>query len=280
MNQRTIENVASVQGIGLHSGKKVHVNFKPLTVNEGIKFCRTDLNPHKTITIDDLQLGSHKRCTTLSKDGAEVSTVEHLLSALWALSIDNILIEIDGGELPGLDGSAKDFFDCLKNAGVKDQDAPARIIKIKEPIWCESGEAFLGIFPSNSFKVAYILEAPVSSIGKQFLSLELDKVTFCREIIPARTFCLKEEALQLLKMGFGQGANTQNTLIMDKEGPLENVLRFSDEPIRHKILDLVGDLYLTGSQIEGRVVALRSGHELNRELVCKIKEQHCERRLD
>jgi len=272
MNQRTIKKAVSVEGIGLHSGKKVHVHFKPLAPEEGIKFCRIDLNPPKIITVDDLQAGSHKRCTTLSKDGVEINTVEHLMAALWALSIDNILIEIDGRELPGLDGSAKEFFDCLKGAGIEEQNAVRKIIKIKDPIWCESGEAFIGIFPSHKFKVSYILDSPVPSIGKQSLSLELDGETFYREVAQARTFCLKEEAMALLKMGFGKGANTTNTLVMDAGGPIENVLRFFDEPVRHKILDLVGDLYLAGAPLEGRVIALRSGHDLNAELVKKIKK--------
>lgn len=268
--KKTIEKEVSCEGIGLHSGKKVRLNFKPAGPNEGIKFVRVDLG--KNVKIGDFDSGSYKRQSVISKDDVKIGTVEHLMAALWALSIDNIIVEIDTEELPGLDGSARDFFICLKNAGIKEQGVPRKIIKIKEPLWCDNGDSFIGIFPATSFKVSYILESPSPAIGRQCLSLELDEEIFSKEIAPARTFCLKEEAELLLKQGFGKGANVSNTLVMDKDGPLDNTLRFPDEPIRHKILDLVGDLYLTGSPLEGRVIGIRSGHALNIELVKKIKK--------
>jgi UDP-3-O-acyl N-acetylglucosamine deacetylase len=281
ISQRTIEKETSLEGIGLHTGSKIRLNFKPAGPDEGIKFKRTDLSPNRIIDLRDFQFGSHKRRTTISKDGIEIHTVEHLMAALWANSIDNILIEIDGIELPGLDGSARDFFICLKSAGIKQQNATRKIIKIKEPLWCEKEDSFIGIFPrpvrnevngtNPKFKISYILESPSPSIGRQSLSIELDQETFFEEIAPARTFCLKEEAELLLTQGFGKGANLSNTLVMDEKGPVNNVLRFPDEPVRHKILDLIGDLYLAGNALEGRVIAIRSGHELNMELVKKIK---------
>ena len=271
MNQKTIEKETSLEGIGLHTGGKTRLNFKPAGPDEGIKFSRIDLKPHRIIEIGDFEFSPHQRRTTISKGGIEVHTVEHLMAALWANSIDNILIEIDSIELPGLDGSARDFFICLKNAGIKEQNAARKIIKIKEPLWCEKGDSFIGIFPSPKFKISYILESPSPSIGRQSLSIELDRETFYKEIAGARTFCLKEEAELLLTQGFGKGANLTNTLVMDKKGPINNVLRFPDEPVRHKILDLIGDLYLAGNALEGRVIAIRSGHELNMELVKKIK---------
>ena len=271
VSQRTIEKETSLEGIGLHTGKKARLNFKPAGPDEGIKFSRIDLNPHRIIEIGDFEFSSYKRRTTISKDGIEIHTVEHLMAALWANSIDNILIEIDGIELPGLDGSARDFFICLKNAGIKQQNATRKIIKIKEPLWCEKEDSFIGIFPRHKFKISYILESPLSSIGRQSLSIELDQEIFYKEIAPARTFCLKEEAELLITQGFGKGANLTNTLVMDEKGPINNVLRFPDEPVRHKILDLVGDLYLAGNAVEGGVIGIRSGHELNMELVKKIK---------
>ncbi|MCK4462689.1 MAG: UDP-3-O-acyl-N-acetylglucosamine deacetylase, partial [Candidatus Omnitrophica bacterium] len=189
VSQRTIEKETSLEGIGLHTGKKARLNFKPAGPDEGIKFSRIDLNPHRIIEIGDFEFSSYKRRTTISKDGIEIHTVEHLMAALWANSIDNILIEIDGIELPGLDGSARDFFICLKNAGIKQQNATRKIIKIKEPLWCEKEDSFIGIFPRHKFKISYILESPLSSIGRQSLSIELDQEIFYKEIAPARTFC-------------------------------------------------------------------------------------------
>jgi len=269
--QKTIAKEISIEGIGLHTGKKARLVFKPHDVNKGIEFKRIDLAPNRTIAISDFEFGSHKRRTAISKDGVEIHTVEHLMAALWALSIDNILVEIDSEELPGLDGSAKDYYLSLKAAGIREQDAPRKNIKILEPVWCEKDDSFVGVFPSDRFKVSYILQADTPSIGRQCLSIDLNEESFYKEISSARTFCLKEEAEALLKSGLGRGANLSNTLVMDKEGPINNVLRFPDEPVRHKILDLIGDLYLAGSPIEARVIGIRSGHELNMELVGKIR---------
>lgn len=271
--QRTIRKETSLEGIGLHSGENVHLRFKPAGINQGIIFRRVDLSPSQDITIKDFEFGTPMRRTTISKKGIEIHTVEHLMAVLWALSIDNIIVEIDGGEMPGLDGSALGYYTSLEGAGIDEQDAPAKVFKVKEPLWCERNETFIGIFPSNGFKISYILDSPSPSLKRQYLSLSLDRKAFSEEIVGARTFCLKEEAEELLKMGFGKGANTKNTLVMDEGGPIDNVLRFPDEPVRHKILDLIGDLYLIGAYIQGRLIAIGSGHELNMELVKEIKTQ-------
>ncbi|MDD5438808.1 MAG: UDP-3-O-acyl-N-acetylglucosamine deacetylase [Candidatus Omnitrophica bacterium] len=273
--QNTIAREIRLEGIGLHSGKKVALFFKPSGPGEGIVFKRVDVTPQQVVRIADFEFGTQKRRTTVTKDGVEIHTVEHLMAALWALRIDNIMIEIDNAELPGLDGSGKGFYDCLAAAGVSELDRQERVVTITRPLWCEHNDAFIGIFPSESgvFRVGYMLEAPVPSIGRQFLDLVLTGDNFSREIIGARTFCLRQEAEMLLKMGYGKGANTANTLVMDESGPIDNTLRFPDEPVRHKILDLVGDLYLTGAFLKGRVIAVKSGHELNMALVEKIRAE-------
>ena len=273
--QKTIAKEISLEGIGLHTGKQTHLRFIPRDTNQGITFKRKDLPPGKIVSVGDFEFGLHQRRTSIAKDGVEIHTVEHLMAALWALSIDNIMIETDSPELPGLDGSAKGYYDCLKTAGIKEQSGARKSLKIKEPVWYEKGEAFVGIFPGSGFKVSYILESPSPSIGVQSVSLELNGENFYKEIATARTFCLKEEAEMLLKMGFGKGADTKNTLVMDQNGPIDNILRFPDEPARHKILDLVGDLYLVGCPVEGRVIAIRSGHDLNIELVKMLKSKGC-----
>lgn len=271
--QKTIQKEISQEGIGIHTGKTVKLKYKPAGENTGIVFKRVDLPDSPSISIKDYDYGAQERRTVISKNGAEINTIEHLMAALWALEIDNIMVEVDSPELPGLDGSAADFYNTVKTAGIRELDAPKKEIEIKEPVWCEKNDAFVGIFPSKNFKISYILESPHPAIQKQVYSSELTPEKAAKEIINARTFCLKEEAEMLLKMGFGKGANTKNTLVMDINGPMDNALRYSDELARHKVLDLLGDLYLLGAPLIGRVIAIRSGHALNGELVKKIKEK-------
>jgi len=272
--QNTIKKQTSIEGIGIQTGKPVHVSFKPADTNQGIVYKRIDINPLQVIAVNDFDFGPHQRRTTISKNGVEIHTVEHLMAALRALSIDNLIVEVNSIEMPGLDGSALEYYTCLKEAGIDKQDKPRRVIRVDQPVWCESGDMFLGIFPYDGFKISYLLESPSPSIGRQSITLDINEEIIGKELISARTFCLKEEAEMLLKMGFGKGASTDNTLVMDKDGPMNNVLRFSDEPVRHKILDLIGDLYLLGAPVEGRIIAIGSGHDMNRKLVEKVKQRY------
>ena len=243
--------------------------FYPGGENSGIVFVRRDLENKPKIRLGDLAgLAADRR----SKIAAHVETVEHILAALWGAGLDNIRIELDSPEPPALDGSSLEFLEALKGAGIKAENAEREFIEVKKLLWVEDKESFLGIFPSQTFKISYILEYPNPVIGRQFFSETVDSEIFQREIAPARTFCLKEEADSLLKQGYGKGANLKNTLVMAKDGPIDNTLRFPDEPVRHKVLDLIGDLYLLGKPIKGRLIAIRSGHKLNLELVKKIKE--------
>jgi len=271
MMQKTIQKQASIEGAGLHSGKTTHLVFKPSADDRGIVFKRVDLNPAVEISTKDFEYAAHDRRTAIRKSGAEVHTIEHLMAALWALSIDNIIIETDGEEMPGMDGSAAAFYECLKNAGIKELDRPAKEIVIKEPVWFEKKDAIICIVPSQKPTVSYLFESPSPVLGRQYLSIDMDESVASKEVISARTFCLRQEAEMLQKMGFGKGANTQNTLVMDVNGPIDNKLRFPDEPVRHKIMDLLGDLYLAGGRIRGRVIAIKSGHDMNMEIVKRIR---------
>lgn len=273
--QHTIEKKFSLKGKGLQTGTPVEVFFYPAEENHGITFTRSDLKDKPTLRIGDLSSLDTDRRSKIGFGGSQyIETVEHVLAALWAAGIDNITIELNTSELPALDGSALLFLEAIEKSGIKPQNAPRGLIEIKEPIWVEKDESFLGVFPSNIFKVSYILDYPNPSIGRQSYSEVLNLEVFKKEIIPARTFCLKEEAEKLLEMGYGKGADYKNTLVMGKEGPLENTLRFPDEPVRHKVLDLIGDLYLLGKPVKGRIIAVRSGHALNLELMKKIKERY------
>jgi UDP-3-O-acyl N-acetylglucosamine deacetylase len=201
----------------------------------------------------------------------QIQTTEHLLAALSGAGIDNIIIEMDNIEPPGADGSAKVFLEAVKKAGVVEQDAPKNIFAVKNPVWCASGDSLLAVFPDDEFKISYTLSYP--GIGTQFFSAVINEKIFENEIASARTFCSEAEAAELIKRGLGKGANYENTLVMGLKGPINNTLRFPDEPVRHKVLDLIGDLYLAGEGIKGHVVAIKSGHKLNMELVGKLKAQ-------
>ena len=273
-NQKTITKQINLQGKGIHSGKNVRLSFRPADTDTGIFFKRIDLKNQPVIRCSALNFGSQDRRTTIEENGFQVNTIEHLMAALWALEIDNVEVDIDAEELPALDGSSKDFFDALERAGIKEQGKKREIITIKNPIWYDHGESFIGVFPSKAFKVSYVLEENIESIKRQAYSKEVDKKIFYEEIAPARTFCLKKEAELLLKMGYGKGADFSNTLIMDETGPVQSTLRFKDEPVRHKVLDLLGDLYILNRPLVGRVIGIRSGHKLNAELVKKIGTEY------
>jgi len=272
--QKTIAKRFSLEGKGLQTGKPVKVFFYPAKENEGIIFIRRDLKNSPLIRSGDISTLVADRRSKVGKGSIYVETVEHIMAAFWGKEIDNIRVELDNSEMPATDGSAKEFLEAITVAGVKSQGSPRKIIEIKEPIWVEEKKSFLGIFPHSNFKISYLLEYQVPSIGRQFFSKVIDYEIFKEELAPARTFCLKEEAEVLLKMGYGKGANYKNTLVMDKDGPLENKLRFPGEPVRHKVLDLIGDLYLLARPLKARVIAVRSGHALNLELVKKIKEKY------
>lgn len=276
MRQKTIKSPVFIEGVGLHTGVKTRISLKPSPANSGINFIRVDLPGSPGINIEALSFdeGSFKkRRTVLKVSNAEIETTEHLLSALYSFGINNIIIECDGKELPGLDGSAKEYVDVIERAGIIEQEEQAKELVIKDALRCAGSKgASIEAIPYDGFKISYSLSYPVESIGKQFLSIDINKDSFKKEIAPARTFCMKKEALFLRMLGFGKGANSQNTLIMGEKGPVGNSLRFPDEPVRHKILDLVGDLALAGASLKAHVVAVKSGHSLNLELVKKIKE--------
>ncbi len=283
IRQKTIKDPVSVEGRGLQTGAKVKLTLKGSPANSGINFVRIDLPDRPITNIRSLSFDasdspatggkrSKRRRTVIGSGKAEIQTTEHLLAALSGLGISNIVVEMNGRELPGLDGSARGYVDALDRTNVIEQDLPSDRLVIKRPVWCGRGDSFLAVFPHPGLRISYFLSYPEPGIGDQFLSLDISEEVFRREIAPARTFCMKKEALLLLALGFGKGADHNNTLVMGKRGPFKNKLRFPDEPVRHKILDLMGDLSLVGMPIEGHVVAVKSGHRLNMELVKKLKK--------
>ncbi|MBU0570426.1 MAG: UDP-3-O-acyl-N-acetylglucosamine deacetylase [Candidatus Omnitrophica bacterium] len=277
-NQKTIGKEIRFRGRSLQGGKNIEVACKPSRVGSGIVFLRNDLPYEAPIRVGDLVItDGPARRSTIVFNGASIQTVEHFLAALWGLEIDNIVVEVRGAELPALDGSAAGFLNVLKEAGVEEQTSARHIIKIDETLSVQDKTSSITIVPAEKFSILYRIDYDCPAIGREEFEIEPDRDSFEREIAPARTFCLKKEAEALLAAGFGQGATLENTLVMDDSGPVGTTLRFSNEPVRHKILDLIGDLYLLGMPIVGKVTAERSGHSLNAKMVRKIYEKYSEK---
>ncbi|MDD5116018.1 MAG: bifunctional UDP-3-O-[3-hydroxymyristoyl] N-acetylglucosamine deacetylase/3-hydroxyacyl-ACP dehydratase [Candidatus Omnitrophica bacterium] len=273
--QKTISEAVSLSGIGIHTGNKVNITIKPAGTGCGITFIRTDIPGSSRIKADVQSFLEAKfsRRSSIGNNGAEVQTIEHLMASLSSLGIDNADVEIDSNELPGMDGSALRFVEALEKAGTVEQDKERYVHIIKEPICIEEGSCSITVVPAKEFKVSYTLDYDHPLLGSQFLELAINPQSFKSDIAPARTFCLESEASELRSKGLGMGANYDNTLVVGKTGVIKNSLRFKDEFVRHKILDLVGDLFLAGCPIRGHVIALRSGHCLNLKIAQKIYEQ-------
>ncbi|MFA5093151.1 MAG: bifunctional UDP-3-O-[3-hydroxymyristoyl] N-acetylglucosamine deacetylase/3-hydroxyacyl-ACP dehydratase [Candidatus Omnitrophota bacterium] len=274
-NQKTISKEVNLKGIGIHTGNPVNVTLKPAAVDSGVTFIRTDLAgfPRIKAHVESFLAQKLNRRSSIGNDQAEVQTIEHLMAALSSLGIDNIDVQLDSNELPGLDGSALNFVEALEKAGIFAQSKQKNVYVVKEPITIQDGTSSITIVPAKEFKISYTLNYDHPILSSQFLELVINAQSFKSQIAPARTFCLESEAVQLQNQGLGQGANYENTLVVGKEGVIKNKLRFNDEFVRHKILDLIGDLYLSGCAICGHVIALRSGHSLNLKIAQLIHQQ-------
>jgi UDP-3-O-[3-hydroxymyristoyl] N-acetylglucosamine deacetylase/3-hydroxyacyl-[acyl-carrier-protein] dehydratase len=274
--QKTIAREVGLKGIGLHSGKKVNLIFKPGEPDSGIRFVRVDLpgKPEIKVGVDFLLPKSGSlRQSHLDKEGVQINTIEHLLAALNGAGIDNLVIEIDSMEVPGLDGSSQEFLESLEKSGIVESDKPRKYISLKDSVSVEDKDAAIIALPADELKISYTLDYNHPFINKSFLQLAVTPAIFKNELSRARTFCLEEEVAELHKKGLGQGGNYQNALVVGKNGVIDNKLRFEDEFVRHKILDLLGDLYIMGLPLKAHIIALKSGHSLNMKLVKKICQQ-------
>ncbi len=279
LTQQSINEAKSLTGKGLFGGKDVTVTFCPAPADHGIVFIRTDLNNQK-IPAHINNVTQMPRRTALSSGKAIIETTEHLLSAVAGLNIDNLLIEIDAQEVPAMDGSSKPFVDCLLQAGIKENKNSKRYtLEVREPIIVRDGDAMVAAVPSENegMEIVYDLEYKnTASIGRQLcvFNLGTDRNAYINEIASARTFVLEQEAKALQEAGFGKHLGAKDILVMNDQGPVgDNAMRFSDEPVRHKVLDLIGDLFLIGAPIKGKIIANKSGHHLNQELARKLVEQ-------
>lgn len=274
--QQTIAQVAEVQGFGYWSGKDVCVEFRPAAEHAGLVFVRRDLDSCPRIPALISQRVETPLRTTLVSSGASVEMVEHVLAACAGLQIDNCEIWVDQPELPGMDGSSLAFVEALLAAGITKQAANREQLVITEPTrvgddesWLEARPARRGVTSKHSgFRVKYRLDyGSGNAIGRETLELQVDRQTFCSDLAPARTFLLQAEAEWLRSRGLGQRVTPQDVLVFDAEGPIDNELRFENECVRHKILDLVGDFALAGCDMVGSFIAHRSGHRQNADLV-------------
>ncbi|MCK4277587.1 MAG: UDP-3-O-acyl-N-acetylglucosamine deacetylase [Desulfurellaceae bacterium] len=271
--QQTIKHETKITGIGLHSGKKVTIKLKPAVENSGVQFVRVDLPHIPTIRFKPNSVVSTKLSTTIGENGVVVRTVEHLVAALWALKIDNVLVEINNEEIPIMDGSASPFVYIIKNAGIRKQDKPKPMLILKKAVYIRENGKFVAMVPDRGFKVSYAINFNHSIISRQKMNININEKTFINEISSARTFGFLEDVEYLQSHSLALGGSLDNAVVVDKYKILnEDGLRYEDEFVRHKILDAIGDISQLWYDIRGRFIAYKSGHTLNNKIAKKLIE--------
>jgi len=279
-HQRTISRVVEYSGIGLFTGKEVEVRFKPSPANTGIVFVRTDIEGYPKVPANIETLSGSKRLISIEKDKVEVKSVEHVMAALAGLGIDNIEIEVNSNEVPAGDGSSLLFMQLLKGTGIRSLETPKNTFYLKEELKVSNDEASIIALPyDKGLSLSYILDFNGSFLNRQCFEIELTEDNFSTQIAPARTFGLSTVIDEYKKKGWGKGVTDENSLILQKDGTITKPismapaeLRFPNECIRHKVLDIIGDLYLTNLTLYARIVATKSGHYLNTCMAEKILE--------
>jgi len=262
--QQTIRTEATLEGVGLHSGEQIRLRVLPAEPNRGIVFRRVDLDPPVEVPADIDLVVDTERGTTLGLGDVRIRTVEHLMAAISGLGIDNVVVEMDAEEPPAADGSAAPFVQMLRKAGIEEQSAVARVLRVDEPFTVEEGDSSFVMAPASGFEVAATIEFDHPLVSRQFGSFRIDPDRFEREIAGARTFGFLHEVEGLRARGLALGGSLSNAVVLTDEGLAEgSELRFADEFVRHKALDVVGDLALVGGRVEGRVVADRPSHRGN-----------------
>ena len=273
IRQCTLKNVIHATGIGLHTGEKVYLTLEPAPADTGIVFRRVDLDPVVSIVARPENVSDTRLSTSLEKQGVKISTVEHLMSALSGLGIDNAYVELSAPEVPIMDGSAGPFVFLLQSAGILEQEKPKRFIRIKKPVCVKEGDKWAQLEPFNGFKVSFAIDFnhPILQNSNQMATIDLSTTSFVKEISRARTFGFIDELEVLRAAGLVQGGSYDNAIVMDGFHILNNDgLRYEDEFVKHKILDGIGDLYLLGAPLIGAFSAYKSGHSLNNKLLRKL----------
>ncbi len=273
IKQRTLKNTIRATGVGLHTGEKIYLTLHPAAINTGVCFRRTDLSEPVTICAQPENVGETKLSTTLVKDGVKISTVEHLLSALAGLGVDNVIIDVSAAEVPIMDGSAGPFVFLIQSAGVIEQDSPRQYIRIKKSIRIDDGDKWAIFSPFEGFKVTFTIdfEHPAFSNHLKTATIDFSSTTFVKEVSRARTFGFMKDIEFLRENNLALGGGLNNAIVVDEDKVLnEEGLRYSDEFVRHKILDVIGDLYLLGHSLIGEFNGYKSGHTLNNKLLQEL----------
>lgn len=270
VKQRTLKTSVSVTGVGLHSGEKVTLSLRPGQVDGGIVFRRVDVKP-----VQDIQARPHlvhdtRLSTCMEQNGVRVATIEHLMSALAGLGVDNAIVEMDGAEVPIMDGSAGTFIFLLQSAGIVEQSAAKKFIRIKQPVEVVQGDKWVRFEPYNGYKLTFTINFahPVFASSKQHVTVDLNEHSYIRDISRARTFGFMQDVENMRAQGLALGGSLDNAIVMDEYRVLNpDGLRFEDEFVKHKVLDAIGDLYLLGHAVIGAFSGFKSGHALNNALL-------------
>jgi UDP-3-O-[3-hydroxymyristoyl] N-acetylglucosamine deacetylase len=271
IRQKTLRRTVECAGVGLHTGEEVGLRIHPARRDAGLSFVREDMNG-ASLRLKRAKIGRVDHATTLSGRDFEVATVEHLLAALRIMGIDNAVIELDGPEIPIMDGSAAPFVQLIQKAGVRRQPVPRKYLVPSRSIEIHDNDRSIAIYPGDRLRVSYTIDFPGTIVGRQSYSRTLYQKIFIDEIAPARTFCFRRDVEQLRERGLAKGGTLENAIVVDDMGPMTS-LRFEDEFVRHKVLDLVGDLALLGMPVLGHVVVNKGGHSLHAKLVDELRVQ-------
>lgn len=276
INQRTLKNVIRATGVGLHTGEKVYLTLRPAAIDTGIVFRRVDLDPVVELYAKPERVGDTRLSTALQEGDVSVSTVEHLMSALAGLGIDNIYVELTSPEVPIMDGSAAPFVFLIQSAGVIEQSAPKKFIRVIKPVKIEDGDKWAKFEPFEGFKVSFSIDFdhPIFAKSPQHATVDFSTTSFVKEVSRARTFGFMHEVEALREAGLALGGSHDNAIVMDSYSILnDDGLRYEDEFVKHKILDAIGDLYLLGHPLIGEFSAFKSGHALNNKLLRALISQ-------
>jgi len=275
IKQRTLKNVIRAMGVGLHTGKKVYLTLRPAPIDSGIRFRRIDLEIPVEILARPDKVGETKLSTTLVENGVRIATVEHLLSAISGLGIDNAFVDLTAEEVPIMDGSSGPFVFLIQSAGIVEQNQPKKFIKIKKTIRIEDGDKWVEFSPFNGFKVSFEIDFdhPLFTRQKQICEINFSTTSFVKEVSRARTFGFQKDIEFLRANNLALGGNQDNAIVLDDYRVLnEDGLRYDNEFVKHKILDSIGDLYLLGSSLIGAFSGYKSGHALNNRLLMALVE--------
>ena len=275
IKQRTLKNIVRATGVGLHTGEKVYLTLRPAAPNTGIIFRRVDLNPVVDIKADPYAVGDTRLSSCLERDGARVQTVEHLMSALAGLGIDNVYVDLTAGEVPIMDGSASPFVFLLQSAGIEEQPAAKKFIRIKKTVEVRQGDKWVKFEPYNGFRVDFSIDFrhPVFAHSNKRVIVDFEHTSYIKEVSRARTFGFMQDVENMRSQGLALGGSLDNAIVMDEYRVLNSDgLRYDDEFVKHKALDAIGDLYLLGHPVIGAYSAYKSGHALNNQLLRQLME--------